>query len=251
MSRYVTLHVTLCHTACDAGAGASMLQCRRPLADWSLSAPSLPSPGPPVCLYCTLYTVHTTVLYTVHPPPRTWPLERLLVTPGEVTRGEEEDGSTSVQVQVQVQVWCSRCVPAQLCTAAWQHSVGHHRRGWRGEGWAGLGCVKSSSVDTAGLGAGESSWGYCYPLYCRQTGSRHQEHPMRNNDQLHTGLLSGLQLIMDTVSRQCRHSRVISGDREVAVTRVWLAPLPLPGFSLAIIPSSPRVTCPASRVGYN
>ena len=128
MSRYVTLHVTLVpgRACCSAGVP-------------SQTGPSLlpPSPGPPVCLYCTLYTVHTTVLYTVHPPHRTWPVERLLVTPGEVTRGVEEDGSTSVRVQVQV--WCSHCVPAQLCTAAWQHSVGHHRRGWRGEGWAGLG----------------------------------------------------------------------------------------------------------------
>ena len=206
MSRYVTLHVTLCHTACDAGAGASMLQCRRPLADWSLSAPSLPSPGPPVCLYCTLYTVHTTVLYTLftlHPAPGPWRgcwshqarlpgVRKRMGAPVSRSRSRSRSGVPAVSLHSS----------AQLCTAAWQHSVGHHRRGWRGEGWAGLGCVKSSSVDTAGLGAGESSWGYCYPLYCRQTGSRHQEHPMRNNDQLHTGLLSGLQLIMDTVD--CR-----------------------------------------------
>ena len=131
MSRYVTLHVT-------PGAGVTMLQCRRPLADWSLPAPS--SPGPPVCLYCTLYTVHTTVLYTVHSPPRTWPwsplaVARLLATQARLpgARGGE-DGSTSDQVQVR----CSRCVPAPLCTAAWQHRVGHHRPGVAG-GWAGLG----------------------------------------------------------------------------------------------------------------
>ena len=135
MSRYVTLHVT-------PGAGASMLQCRRPLADWSLPAPSPPrSTGVSV-----LYTVHTTVLYTLytlHPAPgpgHPWPW-RGCWPHRRGYQGRGEDGSTSVQVRVR----CSRCVPAPLCTAAWQHGVGHRRPGVAGGwlGWAGLGCVKS------------------------------------------------------------------------------------------------------------
>ena len=178
MSRYVTLHVTLCHTACDAGAGASMLQCRRPLADWSLSAPSLPSPGPPVCLYCTLYTVHTTVLYTLftlHPAPGPW-------------RGCWSHQARLPGVRKRMGAPVSRPGPglvfplcpctalhSRLATQCWspQAGVAGGGLGWAGLGWAGLGCVKSSSVHTAGLGAGESSWGYCYPLYCRHAGSRH------------------------------------------------------------------------------
>ena len=125
MSRYVTLHVTLVpgRACCSAGVP-------------SQTGPSLLPPSPPpvhrcVCtVHCTLYTPLYCTLYTLHPAPGPWRgcWSHQTRLPG--TRGKEEDGSTSVQVQVQV--WCSRCVPAQLCTAAWQHSVGHHRPGVAG-----------------------------------------------------------------------------------------------------------------------
>ena len=128
MSRYVTLHVTLVpgRACCSAGVP-------------SQTGPSLlpPLPGPPVCLYCTLYTVHSTVLYTLytlHPAPgpgHPWPW-RGCWPHRRGYQGRGEDGSTSVQVRVR----CSRCVPAPLCTAAWQHRVGHHRPGVAG-GWLG------------------------------------------------------------------------------------------------------------------